>query len=291
MGVEEVKRIIPALVKEDIIELLKQGKRLDGRGFLEMRKLTVIPGVISKAEGSALVMLGNTKVLAGVKLSLGKPFPDTPNEGVLVVNAELYPVGSPFWELGPSPWATELARVVDRILRSSHAIALDQLVIQPGELCWVVNIDIYPLDDDGNLIDASLYAAVAALLTTQLPTVDMSSGKPEIKRDRPAGALPLRDIPISFTFARVVDYLVLDPTKREECLMSARLTLGITSSGEICTAQKMGAGSLRWDDVMRAKDTALRLAREVRRELQTQVANAPRGDEAWKHLHELFSAR
>ena len=71
--------------------------------------------MIEKAEGSARVLLGKTEVLVGVKVETGEPFPDTPNEGVLTVNAELVPIASPNFEAGPpNEDSIELARVVDR---------------------------------------------------------------------------------------------------------------------------------------------------------------------------------
>jgi len=39
-------------------------------------------------------MLGKTDVLVGIKVETGTPFPDTPNEGVQTVNAELVPLAS-----------------------------------------------------------------------------------------------------------------------------------------------------------------------------------------------------
>ena len=84
-----------------IEQLIEQGKRLDERGLLDTREIKIEQGVIEKAEGSARVYLGKTEVLVGVKVSTGEPFPDTPNDGVLTVNAELVPVASPNFEPGP----------------------------------------------------------------------------------------------------------------------------------------------------------------------------------------------
>jgi len=286
---EEERKIIPSIIKENILELLKEGKRIDGRKLFEFRKLRIIPGPIEKAEGSALVLLGNTKVLVGVKMSLGKPFPDTPNEGVLVVNAEFQPVASPYWELGPNEYAIELARVVDRAIRSSGMVALDELVIHPGELCWVINVDIYPIDDNGNLIDTALIGAVAALLTTRVPEIDFSSGKPQLKREE-GKPLPIRDIPISCTFAKIGEQMVLDPNKQEECLMSARLTIAVNSANEICTIQKMKGGGFTIDDIIRAKDITIQKAKDLRREIQKQVAEKARGEEIWKEIREVLTS-
>ena len=67
------------------------------------------------------------RFLCGVKVGTGEPFEDTPNDGVLTVNAELVPVASPNFEPGPpNEDSIELARVVDRGISESHAIDNDK---------------------------------------------------------------------------------------------------------------------------------------------------------------------
>ena len=73
--------IVEKVKKKRMSELLIQDKRLDGRGLLDYRDLKVEVGLIQKAAGSSMVSLGNTKVMVGVKLETGTPFPDTPAEG------------------------------------------------------------------------------------------------------------------------------------------------------------------------------------------------------------------
>jgi ribosomal RNA-processing protein RRP42 (EC 3.1.13.-) len=43
-----------------------RGKRVDNRGLLDYRPLTITPNIIEKAEGSALVKLGDTQVIAAL---------------------------------------------------------------------------------------------------------------------------------------------------------------------------------------------------------------------------------
>src|SRR3990172_8380842 len=115
-----------AEVKKDFIaSLLDAGKRADGRALDEYRPISVEMRAVAKAEGSALVKGGKNQVGVGVKMALGEPFPDMPNSGVLTTNAELIPLASPTFEKGPPDEDTvELARVVDRGIRESHAIDL-----------------------------------------------------------------------------------------------------------------------------------------------------------------------
>jgi len=61
--------VISELMREHIARLAASGKRSDGRGFDEPRKLVVQKNYIKNAEGSARIQLGNTDVLVGVKVN------------------------------------------------------------------------------------------------------------------------------------------------------------------------------------------------------------------------------
>ena len=110
-------------LRSHIISLLEANTRLDGRKLTEYRKpITVEYGVVKTAEGSARVKIGETDVMVGVKLEVGEPYPDTPNEGTIIVGAELLALSNPEFEPGPPGiQAIELARVVDRGIRESIA--------------------------------------------------------------------------------------------------------------------------------------------------------------------------
>ena len=75
-----------------ILDLLNDGNRIDGRKFDEPRKLTIDTNVVPKAEGSARARLGDTEVVAGVKVQVEKPFPDTGDKGMLICTAEILPI-------------------------------------------------------------------------------------------------------------------------------------------------------------------------------------------------------
>ena len=106
--------------KNHIVKGLNKGVRLDGRKTEDYREVELEYGVSKTAEGSAKVKIGDTEVIAGAKLLVGTPYPDAPDTGTLMVNAELLPLSSPRFESGPpSIEAIELARVVDRGIRKS----------------------------------------------------------------------------------------------------------------------------------------------------------------------------
>ena len=78
--------IVPEITRQSITNLVKNGKREDGRELTEYRDISIETNVISKAEGSARVKLCGTQVIVGIKPQLGRQFPDTPDLGVLMTN-------------------------------------------------------------------------------------------------------------------------------------------------------------------------------------------------------------
>ncbi len=232
--------------KQHLIKALQNNIRLDGRKNDEFRPVTVTTGVSSTAEGSAHVKIGNTEVIAGVKMAIEKPFSDTPDEGVLMVNAELLPMSNPIYESGPpSRESIELSRVIDRGIRESKSFDRKQLCIEPGEKVWSVAIDIIPVNDDGNMLDAGSLAALAALLDARFPKV--VDGKVDYHQ-KTGDKLPLRKLPISVTAVKIGNQFIVDPTMAEQQLTDARLTM-ILVGDTIHAMQKNGEATLTIDEV------------------------------------------
>ena len=254
--------VMPKLKRYTMETLLKRGVRLDGRRLGEVRRIEIVPGYVERAEGSALVRLGETVVLAGVKTDIVAPFPDTPNEGVLVVHAEFVPLASPTFEPGPPDEnAIELARVIDRSLREIKAVALDKLVLEPGKHVWRIYVDIYVLNHDGNLFDASALAAMAALMTARIPAaVKTEDGGYRVDRSRYTMLLPLNHYVVTVTQAKIGDKILVDPTYEEEQVADTRLVVAVSDDGRIAGMQKTGAGYFEYEEVIKAVDTALRVA-------------------------------
>ncbi|MFI5406893.1 MAG: exosome complex component Rrp42, partial [Nitrososphaerales archaeon] len=78
--------IVEQLRKQQMLEALSRGKRLDGRDFESYRNFEIEVGIIDKASGSAKVKLGNTEVIAGVKVETGEPFEGLENKGALIMS-------------------------------------------------------------------------------------------------------------------------------------------------------------------------------------------------------------
>src|SRR3989344_1260782 len=244
-----------------ITSLLKEAKRIDGRKLDDHREIKIEYNVSKNAEGSARCKLGETEVIAGVKMSIGEPYPDSQDEGVIIVTAELIPLANPEFELGPpNSWATELARVVDRGIRESNMIDFKSLCIKDGEKVWMLFLDIYLINDDGNLIDASVLAALAALKSARFPKIeDDKVVFGEFTNEK----LKLSKLPITFTFGTIGDTIMLDPNSKEESVLDSRLSVSVFD-GNIHAMQKGGNKEISIEDVEKIVDIAIKKEKEVR---------------------------
>jgi exosome complex component RRP42 len=249
--------IVPEITKRSIAKLINEGERPDGRAMDEYRDVFVEPNFITKAEGSARVKLGDTQVIAGIKPTIGSPFPDTPDVGVLMTNCEMLPMASPDFEPGPpSPDSVELARVVDRGIRESQLVDLEKLCIKEGEKVWMLFIDLHILDYDGNLFDACNLAVMSALMNCKLPSVTLVDDEVVIDEDNLV-PLSINDRLSLSTFVKIGNGLVLDPNLEEERILDARLTIGTSENGNcVCSMQKGGSEPLTRDDILNAVHTA-----------------------------------
>jgi hypothetical protein len=75
--------------RDYITEGVHSDLRADGRGRLDYRAMVLETGIISQANGSARVRLGEgTDVLVGVKVEIDQVEPDADNIGKIVCNVE-----------------------------------------------------------------------------------------------------------------------------------------------------------------------------------------------------------
>ncbi|MFH1359144.1 MAG: exosome complex protein Rrp42 [archaeon] len=220
---------LPNINKKRITELLKDGKRLDGRGQFENREIQIETGVSNKAEGSARVKIGKTEVIVGVKLNTQEPYSDHADEGTMMVGMEFSPAAGERYEAGPPRInAIEASRVVDRGIRESGFIDWKKLCIEKGKIVWSVLVDIYCINDDGNVLDACAIAALTALMITKIPVYDKKE-ETVVYGDLTKEGLPLTEnVPLMMTFYKIGNKLVFDPNRDEEDAADARLTLAIS---------------------------------------------------------------
>jgi exosome complex component RRP42 len=259
--------IVEHLRRQQMWDVISKGKRLDSRALDEMRPLETELDIIKKANGSAKVKLGDSEVVAGIKVETGEPFEGLENKGALIMSAEVLPTASPYIEPGPPDEETiELARVVDRGIRESEMLDLDRLVLVPGKIVYTIFVDCSIINTDGNLLDATSYAVVSALLSCKLPIFEIEDGK--VVDTGKIQDPPLTTIPVSITQVRIGDTIILDPTAEEEACMNARITITTNSNGDYAAIQKGFTGGFTREQIKKAAETARIKGEQVRAKLQ-----------------------
>lgn len=264
-------KIIAKTEYKYVLKNLRRGKRIDGRELFEFRDFKIDVNVVKSAEGSARVLLGETQIITGIKYELGTPFPDMPDKGVYTVMAELIPIASPLFESGPpNNQSIELARLIDRPIRSAQTIDNVMLCIVPNKLVYIVFIDAYVLNYAGNLIDCGVISSLAALVSSKIPKakiIDEEKAKVEWDGTYFDPKVLIRNLPISVTFGKIGDVIFLDPNLTEELVMDGRITFAYDDDGNIVSLQKGMDVTFSIDEIKtlgrKGKDIADKLRKDL----------------------------
>jgi exosome complex component RRP42 len=259
----EKARLTPSTTGDRIRRYLEEGKRFDGRTPEQFRELTIEKEVSCKAEGSVRVKLGKTEVIVGIKMGIGEPYADSPTKGNLMVTAEMLPLSGARYESGPPKiGAIEWARVTDRGIRESGFVDFEKLCIIPGEKVWTVFVDVYSINDDGNLMDAATIGAIAAMKIAKVPKYDKENDKVLYDELTDEG-LPLTDIvPVAVSVHKLGKTLIVDPTREEEDISESRVTIG-SSKGIISSLQKSNSKALEVDEIKKVFEISTKVSEEI----------------------------
>jgi exosome complex component RRP42 len=266
-----LEKIVVSTEKRYILKNLRQGKRIDGRDLFEYRDFKIDVNIVKEAEGSADVSLGQSRVITGVKYELGPPFPDMPDKGVYTVMAELIPMASPIFESGPpDEQSIELARLIDRPIRSADTIQNDLLCIIPEKLVYILFIDVYVLNYSGNLIDCGAISSLAALISSKIPTskiIDKETGVVEWDGGYFNTKKLIKNLPISVTFGKIEDVIFVDPNLTEELVMDGRITYAFNDDGKLVSLQKGGLATFSFEEIKSLARKAKDIGEKMRKKL------------------------
>jgi len=157
-------------MKEEGIELIKDGKRLDGRGFDELRPIKIEVGVLKRADGSCYFELGDNKVIAAV-YGPREMHPRHAQDAKMAVLKYRYNM-APFSvderkRPGPDRRSVEISKVSRE--------ALEPVIIK--EFYPKTEIDVYVeiLQSDAGTRTAGINAASIALADAGIPMKDLVS--------------------------------------------------------------------------------------------------------------------
>lgn len=219
--------------REHLSSLLASGVRVDRRAFAACRDMQLSSGIVHAVLSSASISIGRTVVIAGVQAAPVTPDSMHPTRGFFGVNIDLGPACGERFRLGkPSDYACALSMHVHDALVSCGAtefINEAQACIQSGMIVWRFTMNLVVIVADGNLFDACLIAASAAISNVCLPLVEVAPSGAVLQR---AGFTPLllpssRPLPLSLTFALVSGALLVDPCASEEDCSDGMITVVI----------------------------------------------------------------
>lgn len=261
-----------------ILEGLKNGIRMNGRSFNEMRKPKFN---ISKDEyGFVEVELGNTKLAVRVSCEIIKPYEDRPFEGIFTINTEISPMASPSFENGKNTDDEVLiSRLIEKAVRRSNALDLESLCIIAGEKVWHVTADINFLNYDGGFIDASCLGVMTALQHFRKPDVSIKGTEIIVYEynERQPVPLSILHVPIcvTFSFFNPVDKVenikgdlnqeiaIMDADLNEESVRDGSLVITINKNRELIQISKNGGLPIDGVSLLQLADSAFSVAEEM----------------------------
>lgn len=283
MEVDAFRRLFPLRFHER--HLLKS-IRPDGRTLGKARDTIISLGAVTSANGSALIKIGCTTMLAAIKLEVMTPTVESPDEGCIAIDFHMPPICSPIVRPGrPAEAAPVVSKQLSDTILSSRMIDLKELSLVSGKAAWMAYLDIYCLDADGSLFDAALLSAVAAFSHLQIPVVSLNdegrivlisedngggnSEKEPVNKEK--RKLKLNTIPFSLTCILHKNYILADPTAEEESIMETLVTVVLDSSSQLVSLYKPGGPVLGHTSAIQ---DCVALTRQRLKELQSILNEA-----------------
>jgi exosome complex component RRP41 len=197
------------------IELIKNGKRIDGRLAEQMREVEMLVDVVTRANGSAQVKFGNTFIVASVygPKELYPKYLREPETGVLRCRYAMAPFSTEDRKSpGPDRRSIELSKVI--------RIAIEPAIFLEDFPKAVVDVFVEVLQADGSTRVTGINAASLALA---------------------CAGIPLRDLVSACSVGKINDTLVVDLNGKEDNFSQADMSFAmLPSKDEISLLQMDG---------------------------------------------------
>lgn len=137
-----------------------------------------------------------------------------------------------------------ISRLLEKTVRRSSALDTESLCLVAGLKCFAIRADIHVLSHDGNLVDASCVALIAALQHFRRPDVTVEGESVTVWdiREREPVKLSLLHHPlcVSFSFFDDGEIVILDASLAEERIREGEMVVSVNKFGELCQVSKPG---------------------------------------------------
>ncbi|RLF45375.1 MAG: exosome complex exonuclease Rrp41 [Thermoplasmata archaeon] len=218
------------------MELIKDGKRIDGRLPNEMRKIKIEAGPLYRADGSCYLEWGGNKVLVAVYGPKEAIPRHIQNPTKALVNAR-YNMASFSVEdrkrPGPDRRSLEISKITSE--------AFENVILTELFPRTIIDINIEVLDAEAGTRCAGITAAAVALADA---------------------GIPMRDIPVACAAGKVDGVVVLDLTSEEDKKGDADLPVAIAPRSEEILLLQMD-GHMTTEEFDQALDMAIKGCKEI----------------------------
>ncbi|KAG5981412.1 hypothetical protein E4U55_002970 [Claviceps digitariae] len=280
-----------------LTKALQEGLRLDNRKFEQFRPIELSFG---DDYGVVDVKCGKTRVTVKVSAEVTVPFTDRPFDGIFSIASELSPMVAPSFEVNrPTEQEVLLSRMLEKTIRRSGALDTESLCLIAGQKCWSVRADVHVLSHDGNLLDVSCLAVIAALRHFRKPESSMEGETLTVYTPAEREPVPLSWLhsPFCVTFSffgegnssasEVGETVLLDATWLEEQLRVSSCTFSLNKHGEICQVSKLGGADVDAPVFVRCAQMALDKAKDFSDLVDRKLAEDAKGRDKGGLLAEL----
>jgi exosome complex component RRP41 len=225
--------------KQPPVPLLVNGRRSDGRLPTEHRPVRMEVGVVSNAEGSALVAYGNTVILAAVygPREVPQKHLELPDKAILRVRYHMAPFSTSEGRKSPTPTRREIE--ISKVIRT----ALEPVVLLERFPRTTIDIYIEVLQADGSTRVTGITAASLALADA---------------------GIPMRDLLVGVSIGKVSGTIVVDLNQLEDQYGEGDMPLAIMYSRGLITLMQAD-GEWMPNEINQAIDLAFKVAEQIYR--------------------------
>ena len=206
---------------------------------------------------------------------------------------------SPAYDAGrQTETETLLSRLLEKAVRRSGALDTESLCIVAGASCFAIRADMHVLRHDGNILDASCVALMAALSHFRRPDFAVEPGRGGSSdgnggvtvfdpREREPVPLAMLHMPLYVSFSLVDggDTVLVDSTAAEEQIRQGEIAIAMNGQGEVCQMAKYGG--IPADALLVLKCCGL--AREKTRTLTEVINKALEADKQKRNVGDLIA--
>ncbi|XP_054712628.1 exosome complex exonuclease RRP42-like [Uloborus diversus] len=257
-----------------IVHGIQENLRGDGRNNMDYRMIEIETGVIPNSCGSAIIKIGDTKLLAGVSAEIKAPLAQAPNRGWIEVSIESTPhANSDFEKKSGSEFGIDVTQVLNQICNYENLVNLRSLCVIPGQQVMVLYVDIMVLGYDGNLMDAASIVTKAALYDTKLQSFIVKKdgdNEPEVEftdDEYDVFSVDVTNLPVLVTLFRIGSEFIVDATGDEEACNKCKLLLAISSAEIVMMKEMGGPGSLHIESIHDVIEVSQNMGLQLQRQL------------------------